>query len=57
MISHFDFRRKMIILCSVSRAFSGSLVNVCVLEMWSSLGLDLVIDPREKWAILGYLMF
>lgn len=56
MISHFDLRRK-IILCSkpyslcVHGFLRHSLVDVRLEEVWSSLGLDLVTDPREKWTI------
>lgn len=60
MISDFDFRRKIIILCTNPYSLCAhsflrhSLVSVSLVEMGSSLGLDLVTDPGEKWTILGY---
>lgn len=61
MISHFDFRRKIIILCRKLCSLHGhgflrhDLVSISMLEARSPLGLDLVIDPRGKWTILECL--
>ena len=57
MISHFDFRRKMIILCRkiYSLNVQGFLKHnsMTIVKIWSPLGLDLITGPREKWTVLG----
>ena len=57
MISHFDFRRKIIILCRklYSLNVQGFLEHnsMTIVKIWSPLGLDLIAGPREKWTVLG----
>ena len=56
MISHFDFRRK-IILCrklyslNVQDFLKHNLMTI--VKIWSPVGVDLITGPREKWTILG----
>ena len=57
MISHFDFRRKIIILCrklyslNVQDFLKHNLMTI--VKIWSPVDVDLITGPREKWTILG----